>query len=61
VGVLQYPWKLIRIKKPFRLELYNIQSDPGEEKNLAAANGAKLAELQKLLEGWSAAVHRPAR
>jgi hypothetical protein len=46
------------MKKPFRLELYDIRSDPNEEKNLAQANEKKLAELQEMLEGWNLAVHR---
>lgn len=61
VGVLQYPWKLTWMKKPFRLELYDIRSDPNEEKNLAQANEKKLAELQEMLEGWNAAMRKPGR
>jgi arylsulfatase A-like enzyme len=37
--------------RPLAKELYNLDSDIGEETNLAAENSAKVAELEKLMEG----------
>ena len=48
------PWKLIAPagKKP---ELYNLQDDPGEEKNLAKKMPEKVAEMTEELERIKAA------
>jgi arylsulfatase A-like enzyme len=46
-------WKLIRFKskgKPEVLELYNLSNDIGEQKNLVAANAAKVKTLKALMK-----------
>ncbi len=49
-------WKLIvpdkRQVPDGPVELYHLSTDPGETKNLAAAEPARLAELRKLLDAW---------
>jgi hypothetical protein len=47
----QGPWVLINhgTKKASDPELYNLQDDPSETKNLAAGNPAKVKELSELL------------
>jgi len=67
-SVLQWPWKLIHLntgvveqkpgkgasaKKPLVVELYNLDKDPAEEKNVAADNPEKVAVLEKLIkDAW---------
>ena len=68
-SVLQWPWKLIHLntgvvdattgkgntagKKPLVVELYNLEKDPAEEKNVAADNPQTVAGLEKLMnEAW---------
>jgi arylsulfatase A-like enzyme len=36
--------------KPLAKELYNLETDPGEEHNVAADHAAKVAELEKLMQ-----------
>jgi arylsulfatase A-like enzyme len=49
-------WKLIvpekRTVPDGVVELYHLTVDPGEERNLAAADAAKVAELRRILDGW---------
>jgi arylsulfatase A-like enzyme len=52
-------WKLIRWfgvapADPTRLELYNLASDLGEKNNLASTQPQKIAELDKLIDGFLA-------
>lgn len=42
-------WKLIHASKPDKDFLFDLQSDPTEKNNLAATQGAKLAELKALM------------
>ncbi|WP_020602958.1 sulfatase [Spirosoma spitsbergense] len=50
-------WKLIEWFEDGRgLELYNLSSDIGEQKNLAASNPAKVRELHDKLVSWRKAV-----
>ena len=52
-GVIrQGPWKLIETFDPEGLELYNLADDLGEQRNLAAAQPARVAELKRALDGW---------
>ena len=44
-------WKIYRARGAATWSLYNLADDIGEERDLAAAEPAKLAELQK---GWQA-------
>ncbi len=43
-------WKLIRFYDPAKTELYNLEADLGETKDLASAEPARVAELAALLE-----------
>ena len=45
-------WKLIAFKDKTPPELYNVKADPFEEKNLAAAEPAKVRELLRKIESW---------
>jgi len=38
------------------LELYDLQADPGETKDLAAGNRQIVAEMEKLLRDWQRSV-----
>lgn len=58
-SIRQGPWKLILLggAKPGK-ELYNLEQDPAESKDLSAAEPQRVAELEKLLatckkNGWS--------
>ena len=42
-------WKLIAAHRPQKNWLFNLQSDPTEQHNLADTQPAKLAQLQALL------------
>lgn len=50
--VRQGPWKLIAHQPNGQLELYNLQDDPDEKNNLAAAQPDTAGKLQKLLDDW---------
>lgn len=45
-------WKLHEYFEDGRLELYDLEADPGEQANLAADHAAKAAELHELLKQW---------
>ncbi len=47
-------WKLIEWYEDGALELFNLADDIGEQRNLAAANPAKVRELHELLKAWRA-------
>lgn len=47
------PWKLIR-HFGSSTELFQLENDPSESRNLAADNPKKVAELDKLLDAWLA-------
>ena len=44
------PWKAVRLKKDAPLELYNLASDPGEERDVAAANPTVVAQIENYLK-----------
>ena len=50
------PWKLIQFHEDDRLELYNLSADPGEQRDLAAREPARAAELRSRLRGELARV-----
>jgi arylsulfatase A-like enzyme len=57
VSVRRGDWKLIRFfhdgpRQADRHELYNLKSDPGETKDLAADEAGRVGELSKLLDGF---------
>ena len=57
---LDWPWKLHQIAggsdESVTVELYNLEADPQETKNVAAANPQQLQSLGKELEAWRRSV-----
>ncbi|GAB3911966.1 sulfatase [Larkinella knui] len=45
-------WKLHEYFEDNGLELYNLQTDPGEQRNVASANPAVVSKLHTLLRNW---------
>jgi arylsulfatase A-like enzyme len=43
------PWKAVRLKKDAPLELYNLDADPAERSDVAAANPAVIARIEAYL------------
>jgi arylsulfatase A-like enzyme len=70
-GARQGPWKFVHSTEgdaapgpkqtPAQDMLFNLSSDIGEQHNLAATQPAKLAEMKKLYEAWSAEVDADCR
>jgi arylsulfatase A-like enzyme len=57
VGLIQSgPWKLMEFFEDHRLELYNINDDIGETKNLATAQPEKARELHTKMIAWRESV-----
>ena len=52
-------WKLHQYYEDDGLELYNLQEDIGEQRNLAAENPQKLDELLTLLNNWKQKTRAP--
>ena len=52
-------WKLLEFLEDHRLELYDLQTDLGQQHNLAATNPRKAAELLQKLENWRTSVAAP--
>jgi hypothetical protein len=52
-------WKLLEFFENNQVELYNLQDDIGEKKDLAASNSAKRDELLRLLRDWRTVVQAP--
>lgn len=52
-------WKLMEYLEDGRLELYNLNDDIGETKNLATAMPDKARELHERLIAWRAEVNAP--
>jgi arylsulfatase A len=44
------PWKAVRLKKDAPLELYNLASDPGEQREVAAAHPDIVAKIEAYLK-----------
>ncbi len=57
--VRQGDWKLQVTNLPQQDWLYNLADDPGERNNLAASQGAKVAELKALLNQFNAQQAKP--
>lgn len=57
VGLIQSgPWKLMEFFEDHRLELYNLNDDIGETKNLATAQPDKVRELHAKMIAWRESV-----
>ncbi len=52
-------WKLLEFFEDGRLELYNLQNDLGEQRDLAAAMPEKARSLQAKLAAWRQALNAP--
>ncbi len=52
-------WKLIEYFEDHALELYDLESDIGEEHNLAGRNPGKVKELMDLMKAWRREVKAP--
>lgn len=52
-------WKLMEFLEDGKLELYNLASDVGEQKNLAATHPDKVNELQSRLKAWREEIKAP--
>ncbi|MDB6026839.1 MAG: sulfatase, partial [Verrucomicrobiales bacterium] len=50
-------WKLIEWFEDGRFELFNVRTDPGETKNVAAANLKKVKDLHERVVKWRKEVH----
>jgi arylsulfatase A-like enzyme len=56
-SVLMHPWKLIEFFEDSRLELYNLDNDPGENNNVAAQNSERVKILADNLNNWQKDTH----
>lgn len=52
-------WKLQQYYEDGAIELFNLETDPGETTDLSATEPAKVAELLKLLEAWKVETGAP--
>ena len=53
------PWKLIEFFETGRIELYNLEDDLGETRNLAETMPQQAAKLHRQLSTWRKAVRAP--
>ncbi len=52
-GMVRWPWKILKSSYPFKqVELYNLEQDPGETRNLAITEAAKTRRLSEELDLW---------
>jgi arylsulfatase A-like enzyme len=58
-ALLARDWKLIEYFEDGRLELYNVQDDPGESRNLAASAPGRARQLHEQLKAWRESVRAP--
>jgi MoaA/NifB/PqqE/SkfB family radical SAM enzyme len=52
-------WKLVKVQRQGRWELYNLADDIGESKNLAEKMPEKVRELEKAWQEWNAQLQAP--
>ena len=52
-------WKLIEYFEDHALELYDLETDPGETRNLAASRPGKVKELMAVMRAWRKEVGAP--
>lgn len=50
------PYKIVEFFEDMRVELYDLSSDPGEERDLAAAQPERAQEMRKKLAEWRSSV-----
>ena len=50
--ILEANWKLIRYHEDDRYELYDLAADPGEQKDLAASEPARVERMRSTLAAW---------
>jgi arylsulfatase A-like enzyme len=60
IGAVRDRWKLLYPGEP-RLELYDLETDPSERRDVAASNPDVVLELARWLDGWRRSVHASAR
>lgn len=53
---LQMPWKLVLL--PAKTELFRLDNDPGEIKNLAPSQGSRVAAMRQRINSWRQKVGR---
>ncbi|MDC7235382.1 MAG: sulfatase [Spirochaetales bacterium] len=53
-SVLMHPWKLIEFFEDRRLELYHLEDDPGEQKDLSADHPERVQTMAARLHQWQA-------
>lgn len=51
-SILMFPWKLIQFYEDERLELYNLESDPGENHNLVQEKPRRAKMMSEKLHVW---------
>lgn len=59
-AIIDYPWKLIDNAGASTPELYRLDRDPGERRDLAGAEAARAQRLRERLRAWQAARPGPA-
>ncbi len=52
-------WKVYKDRGPATPQLFDLGTDPGEQRNMADGHPDKMAELQAKFEAWAAGVERP--
>ncbi len=56
-AIRQGPWKLIEFYEEDRVELYDLDADPGEQHNVASAHPERVEELRRRLREWQSELH----
>ncbi len=52
-------WKFHEYFEDGRLELYDLENDPGERRNIAASNPEKTEELERMMNDWREELNAP--